>query len=33
MEQRRLAQALTTDHPFCQAGFEAVLLSEPQALV
>jgi predicted nucleic acid-binding protein len=33
MEQRRVAQALTTDHPFCQAGFEAVLLSEPQALV
>jgi uncharacterized protein len=29
MEQRHLTQALTTDHHFRQAGFEAVLLNEP----
>lgn len=29
MEQRRLVQALTTDYHFRQAGFEAMLLSEP----
>ena len=31
MEQCHLAQALTTDHHFLQAGFEAVLLNEPPA--
>jgi len=29
MEQRRIARALTTDHHFRQAGFDAVLLTEP----
>jgi predicted nucleic acid-binding protein len=31
MEQRHLTQAPTTDRHFRQAGFEAVLLSEPEA--
>lgn len=29
MEQRRLVHALTTDHHFLQAGFQAVLLEAP----
>ena len=31
MEQRQVPRALTTDHHFRQAGFEAVLLGEPPA--
>jgi predicted nucleic acid-binding protein len=31
MEQRHLTQAPATDRHFRQAGFEAVLLSEPEA--
>jgi len=31
IEQRRLTQALATDHRFRRAGFEAVLLNEPPA--
>jgi hypothetical protein len=31
MEQRQVLRALTTDHHFRQAGFEAVLFGEPPA--